>query len=281
MLTDDQLATRIGPRLRAELAGLPVPDMLAALRRRRARRVRAAAVLAALPVVGAAAAAAVFLPGPAAPAQLHAQDTAYLVSRVTRALGAVPADAVVSVQATSEASPLVTDIWARGPDMRIEAFVAGKLVSDSGTVTAGTTTTSVNVDYRDKTWRRSTAEAGDGSSGTVPTRRACDGVDGSLDDPGAMAAELRALVSCGALKAGGTAAVGGVTAIELTSVRDGLTTTWYVDSSTYLPVRMTTTGSGSPSREDFQWLPPTAANLAKLNLPAAPQGFTQAAVPNQ
>jgi hypothetical protein len=40
MLTDDQLAQRIGPRLRAELADLPVHDLLPGLHARRARRTR-------------------------------------------------------------------------------------------------------------------------------------------------------------------------------------------------------------------------------------------------
>jgi hypothetical protein len=291
MLTDDQLAARIGPRLRAELAALPVPDMPAALRRRRARRARAAAALAALPLAGAAAAAAVFLPGRAAPAGLHAQDAAYVVSRVTRAIGAVPGGTVLFIKDTSDASSLVMDLWVRGPDdTRIEAFKAGKLVSDTGWVTAGTTTTTVFVDYRDKTWwrRSSSARAGNGSSGTPgrsSARYECGAVTGSSGNPRSMAAQLRAWVSCGSLKAGGTTAVGGIAVIELTSAKpakDGAITTWYVNSSTYLPVRMTRTGSGdsSSSQDDFQWLPPTAANLARLDLPAAPQGFTQTA-PNQ
>jgi hypothetical protein len=279
MLTDDQLAARIGPRLRAELTGLPAPDLLAALRRRRARRARAAAALAALPLAAAAAAAAVLLPGSAAP---RAQDAAYLVSHVTRALGAVPAGTVLSTQSTSDASSTVIDLWASGPDTRIKISQAGKLVTDTGTVAAGTTTTAV-VDYQDKTWWRSSApSAGDGSSGTPSGKYACDTVDGFTANPASMAADLRAEVSCGSLKAGGTAAVGGVTAIELTSAPwHGLTTTWYVNSSTYLPVRMTTTGPGSSrTQQDFQWLPPTAANLAELDLPAAPPGFTQV-TPNQ
>ena len=53
MFTDDKLAERIGPRLRAELADLPVPDLLSALHRRQARRVRIAAGLTALPVAAA------------------------------------------------------------------------------------------------------------------------------------------------------------------------------------------------------------------------------------
>lgn len=289
MLTDDQLAARIGPRLRAELAGLPVPDMPAALRRRRARRARVAAALAALPVAGAAAATAVLLPGPAAPAAPRTQDAAYVVSRVTRALGAVPGGTVLSVQSTSEASSSVIDLWASGPDTRIKISAAGKLVSDAGTVAAGAATKTVFVDYRDKTWwRSSAASAGDGSSGTASSsgaasgKYACDSVDGFTADPGSMAADLRAEVACGSLKAAGTATVGGVTVIGLTSAaRYGTTTTWYVNSSTYLPVRMTTAGPGSSrSQQDFQWLPPTAANRAELDLPAAPRGFTQVA-PNQ
>jgi hypothetical protein len=65
MLTDDQLATRIGPRLRDELAGLPVPDMLTALRRRRARRARvtAAVTVAVAAPVAAVAALSATLPG--------------------------------------------------------------------------------------------------------------------------------------------------------------------------------------------------------------------------
>lgn len=283
MLTDDQLAARIGPRLRAELAGLPVPDMLAALHRRRARRARAAAALAALPVAGAAVAAAVLFPGPAAPAAPRTQDAAYVVSRVTQALGAVPGGTVLSVQSTSEPPSSVIDIWASGPDMRIKISAAGKLVSDAGTVAAGAATKTVFVDYRDKTWwRSSAATAGDGSSGAASAKSVCDSPDGAAVDPGRMAADLRAWVSCGALKAAGTATMGGVTVIGLTSAaRYGTTFTWYVNSSTYLPVRMTTAGQGSSrSQEDFQWLPPTAANLAELDLPAAPRGFTQVA-PNQ
>jgi hypothetical protein len=283
MLTDDQLAARIGPRLRAELAGLPVPDVLPALRRRRARRARAAAALAALPVAGAAVAAAVLFPGPAAPAAPRAQDAAYVVSRVTRALDAVPGGTVLSVQSTSDDSSTVIDLWASGPDTRIKISAAGKLVSDTGTVAAGTATTTAFVDYQDKTWwRSSAASAGDGSSGTASAKYACDSVDGFTADPGSMAADLRAEVSCGSLKAAATATMGGVTVIGLTSAaRYGLTTTWYVNSSTYLPVVMTTTGPGSSrSQQDFQWLPPTAANLAELDLPAAPPGFTRVA-PNQ
>ena len=54
------------------------------------------------------------------------------------------------------------------------------------------------------------------------------------------------------------------------------TLSWYVSPATYLPVRQTVTRRGTLlSTQDFQWLPPTAANLAKLDLPVPPPGFTR------
>jgi hypothetical protein len=86
---------------------------------------------------------------------------------------------------------------------------------------------------------------------------------------------LRGAVSCGDLKADGTVTVDGVTAIKLTGSigpqKEALT--YYVSPATYLPVRMTL---GHRVQADFQWLPPTPANLAKLALPTPPAGFTQA-----
>ena len=95
-----------------------------------------------------------------------------------------------------------------------------------------------------------------------------------------MAASLQAWVSCGMLTAGGTATVNGVTELELTTVLNGVTYTWYVDPATYLPTRMTTARPGILlAQNDFQWLPPTTANLAEVSLPVAPQGFTQVTAP--
>jgi hypothetical protein len=78
MLTDDQLAQRIGPTLRAELADLPVPDLLPALRRRRARRRRLAASLTVLPVAaGALAVSVVLTTGSAQTVRLPPQPSAH------------------------------------------------------------------------------------------------------------------------------------------------------------------------------------------------------------
>lgn len=252
--------------------------------RRRSMAVGATAVVSA----GAAAiAAAVVLPGPASPAVQHAQDTAYVISHVTRALDAVPASTIFFMQSTNRAA--VTDEWARGGNARIERMTpAGQPVSETGLAGTSTTVTTVVVNDQDKTWSRS-----DKSLGQVPAAAqanaarnaaspACDSRHGFTitDNASNMAASLRAWVSCGELKASGTASVDGVTDITLTTLVNGVTYTWYVNPATYLPARMTTTRPGVLLvQDDFQWLPPTSANLAKLNLPAAPQGFTQVAMP--
>jgi hypothetical protein len=72
-------------------------------------------------------------------------------------------------------------------------------------------------------------------------------------------------------------------------VRDRVRFTLYVDSTTYLPVRMygsdeTYGGAGGPtisaSVTNVQWLPPTAANIAKA-LVTIPPGYTQVSSPAQ
>jgi hypothetical protein len=279
MLTDDQLAARIGPRLRAELAGLPTPDMLAALRRRRARRARVTTAVTTLPVVAAAIAAALVLNEPAAPAVQHAQDTAYVDSHVTQALDAVPAGTISYLRMNFALHSDVTVTWDRGPARLVETFRAGQLVFKSGTAVTSTTMTSVYVNYQDRTWHRSVMRVGPPSAAARPPAISCDNARqlGIPGDASRMVTKLRVLVSCGMLKADGTATVGGVTAIRLTTpANNGFTTAWYISPVTYLPIREATTWSGRLLEEnDFQWLPPTTANLAKLNLPTVPPGFTQ------
>jgi RNA polymerase sigma-70 factor (ECF subfamily) len=113
---------------------------------------------------------------------------------------------------------------------------------------------------------------------TIPCGSADDAIGISVNAK-AIADQLRSRESCGLLKADGTATVGGVTAIRLTEpTNDGVTASWYVNSATYLPIRRTVTQRGVLlSTDAFQWLPRTAANLARLSLPVAPRGFAQVA----
>ena len=271
MLADEQLAARM---LRAERAVLPAADMLHALRRRRARTTVA---LAALPVTAAAIAAAVFLPGgPAVPAT---RDTAYVVSHVTQALDAMPADSILFSQTTVNGT--VSDRWSRTGQTRAEEFRHGQLEYESGRATTRTTVTWVSVSYLHKTWSRSVSPAG----ATAPAPSfACGSAELDNDavffDPRLMAAWLRASVSCGTLKAGGTATVNGVTVIKLIRApvntpdyKQAGTVTYFVNPATYLPNRLTLASGANVT--SLRWLPPTAANLAKLDLPVPPAGFTQ------
>jgi hypothetical protein len=273
MLTDDQLAARIGPRLRAELAGLPTPDMLAALRRRRAHRARVTAALTTLPVAAAAISAAVFLPGPAAPAT---QDTAYVVSHVTQALDAMPADTIMFSHATHNSGPVpVEDTWTNGSQSRFKVFTrAGQLAYDGEQVdsrTASTWTwTWVTVNYLDKTWSRYVGR--DPAPAHAPSFTCASDSTALFNDPSQMAAWLRAGLSCGTLKADGTATVDGVTAIKL---KVNARVAYFVNPTTYLPVRLTGTSGSQVWQDDLEWLPPTTANRAKLNLPVPPRGFTR------
>jgi hypothetical protein len=247
-------------------------DQLAALRRRRARRARVTAALTTLPVAAAAIATS------------FAVQAAIVVATVTilagnapsPALDAVPASTILFTQLTRANSAVVDRTWASGQQMRIERFRAGQLVFESGS-TGTSTLTSVWVTYRDRTWSRSTESVGP-LSATAPAMSCANAGDQPIfSNPSWMAAEVRTMVSCGLLKADGTATAGGVTAIRLIMPADGgFAATWYVSPATYLPIRETVTQRGTLLWTfDFQWLPPTTANLAKLDLPVPPAGFTQ------
>jgi len=54
--------------------------------------------------------------------------------------------------------------------------------------------------------------------------------------------------------------------------------TYWVNATTYLPFRFTATSSGPAFQMRLRWLPPTTANLARLNVPI-PAGFTQVPPP--
>jgi hypothetical protein len=260
---------------------------------RAGRRRRVAAGVTAVASAGAAAiAAAVFVPGSTAPATQQAQDTAYVVSHVSQALDALPTSVILFLRHTATGPRSeVTESWDRGDNDRTEIFDAGKPVSEHGFAGKGTTITSVDISYQDKTWSRSaghfstrSASASEraATAGTFTCVLASD--SGIPDNAKMMAGILRTLVSCGTLKADGTAPLGGATAIRLTMpgtpAAAGTIITWYVNPATYLPIHETVTQRGFLlSSLDFQWLPPTAANLARLSLPAAPQGFTRIPMP--
>jgi hypothetical protein len=275
MITYGHLVARISRRLRAKPAGPPTPDIPAAPRRRPAR---VTAALTTLPVAAATIATAALLPWAVA------RDTAYIASHLTRAPSAVPAGTIMNVQVRRSGSPRgVMEVWAGDDKLRIEDFPqAGKPAYDSGYTRTRTAFTQVTVNYPHKTWTRQTGTPGGPRTPSLTCANATADFYTYVNPSQEQAAWLRTAVSCGTLKPDGTTTIDGVTTIRLApppgkAKNTSFTLYVYVNPKTYLPVRQTATGaSGQVMQVDYQWLPPTAANLAKLNLPAIPPGFTQA-----
>jgi hypothetical protein len=242
----------------------------------------------AVAVVAAAAAAGtavVLIPsGSAKQAPVATQRTAYVVSHVARALDAMPANTVVVMQRTTVPASETFDSWDNstgvGPD-RQEIFTrAGLPISDTGMSFSGRATqltrTTVSVDYQNKTWWRAVSYYGNGSSG-LPTVWTCSNAENEdiIWNPQEMAAQLRTELSCGELNVVGSGTADGVPAVELSRDSGGGAVTYWVNATTFLLFRYTATRSGYPAQQvNLQWLPPTAANLAELNVPI-PAGFTQ------
>lgn len=284
------MSTDITDQLRAGIERVPVevPPGLArvAYRRYRKRRgtARALAALGTAAAVGVVAAAV--LSGPAEPGT-QPVTTAYVVSRVTQALDSIPANAIFFDQSTDlPAGSGRRDAWASQGQSRIEWFTqAGQLVSENGTLNTPTKSESVQVNYQNRTWWRSVdtfPESGTNSGLVPPAKWTCRNSYPAdiLADPASMVDQLRTAVSCGQMKADGTGTVDGVTAVRLAGSLSRFPLTYWVNRTTYLPVRVTWKFGPNPERQfDLQWLPPTKANLAKLNLPTPPAGFRQVDMP--
>jgi hypothetical protein len=170
--------------------------------------------------------------------------------------------------------------------VRHEEFTrAGQPISDSGISFSGSATgvtRITSVDYQNKTWWRSVEPYANGTPELTKAWTCSNvGTDDIVGNPREMAAQLHKALSCGDLKVVGSSTVDGVSAIELSghfSNGDAALTYW-VNATTYLPFRFTAKASGTPAFQmSLRWLPPTAANLAKLNVPI-PAGFTQVPPP--
>jgi hypothetical protein len=88
-------------------------------------------------------------------------------------------------------------------------------------------------------------------------------------------------LTCGLFTVAGRQWIDGVDAIKLTGHTPAAGTTIWVDSSSYLPVRLTgrvqliSGGTDAATLTiDFRWLPPTSANLKELTAPI-PNGFRE------
>jgi len=249
------------------------------------RRIPGAVAVAAV-AAAAGTAVAVIHSGPAKPAPVAAQTTAYVVSRIAQALDAMPDKTVVFTQRTTDpASDPIIDTWADpGAGSRQENFTltgqpeSASEISFSGPATQLTRTVTV-VDYRNKTWWRSASFYGNGNVPATVWNCSNIGTDDLNWNPHEMAAQLHTELSCGDLKAVGSGTAGGVPAVKLSGYFNGSgTLTYWVNTTTYLPFRFTAAGSGPTFQMNLQWLPPTAANLATVNVPI-PAGFTRVPPP--
>ena len=178
----------------------------------------------------------------------------------------------------------------RGQQYRVAIYASsGQPAGEEGAVTAGRQRTTTSVSYQDKTWWRQTDALPPPVASTPES--SCE--DATVLAGGAVkssSARIRAALSCGQYVIASTKWVDGVRALKLkptqalSSATGPLptTTVLWVDASAYLPVRdvvTITVGSHvTTTQADFQWLRPTPANLAELDVPIA-AGFTQVRPP--
>lgn len=268
-------------------------DAARARRRRRQRRLVVRACAAAGTAAAVAAAAVVLATGRSA-GQPPMLTDAYVVRQVQAALSAAQANDGKVMQAVT----------------RIPAFQGGTITSwtyrDAGLdqvplahgpriqahQVAGSAATYTFVDYPSRTWSREVVKLRPGERpmtipelGQLSTTPGCAKAMASrapvLDWPGYLRAEL----ACGAFRYSGYATVDGTRVVTLTSVpvpgAADRETLW-VSPRTYLPVRvvsqplpyvgMMLPGANQPVVSNFQWLPPTPANVAKVSA-IIPAGF--------
>jgi hypothetical protein len=291
-MNDHDLITAMRESFTDVQSATPVEQIVSRSRAIRARRRIPGAV--AVVAVAAAAVTAVALissgsgpgpakPGPATSASAAAHTTAYVVSHVARALDAMPENTVVFTRQTTvpATSGNNIDTWRdEAGTSRMETFApsgqpaADSAITFSGPVTGLTRTVTV-VDYQNKTWWRASSFYGNGNVPATAWTCSNVGTDDLNFNPHEMAAQLRTELSCGDLK---IVASGGPT-VELSGNFNGSgTLTYWVNATTYLPFRFTAARGGPTLQMNLRWLPPTAANLALLNVPI-PAGFTQVPPP--
>jgi hypothetical protein len=292
-------------------------------RRRRAARaamVSATAAVTAAAAVIAATGIAGGTPAPAGPSAAQARTVAYVTSRVKQALAsenlvyAARSHNTVGEKNAGE-STITLATWAYGSRGRFEEFAGSRwcpprggcthrggsgLYLASGTALVGGKLTGVYVTYYNRKWSVLPSSKPDRAC----SRTAALESFGPSVPASRWPAFIGATLACGAGSVTGHVRVDGVEATKITGKPVTIKLpagearaegekwatsrwTWYVNSTTYLPVRMdswsSTYGGRWPastasSVTDVQWLPPTAANIAKAMV-TIPAGFRQVSSP--
>jgi hypothetical protein len=208
------------------------------------------------------------------------QTASYVVRRMRSALAANHGVLRISDHAPdSQTGQPVWDIIWSSPDRpttrTVDLDPAGHPVTGYLVTIWPKRTVSIVISYGSKTWSRTVYPFGSAAPAGGPAPR--------HETPAQGAARLRAEVASGQLTLVGPARVDGQRAIELrqgTAAR-GMLRIW-VSPDTYLPIRTVSTPPGVPAsspqaiRDDYTWLPDTAANRHLLTRAAAiPAGFRQ------
>jgi hypothetical protein len=164
--------------------------------------------------------------------------------------------------------------------VRDQSFVNGQPAYDETMVTANGVTLATVMDVPDRAWWTLSTAA---PTGSCPSGINCVVVTA----PSSLTpAQIQAEVQAGTLHViGGQQLVDGHQTIELSGFAAqaapafGAFDLW-IDASTYLPVRSSTTRSDrtGTATSDFEWLAPSAANLAQLQV-TVPPAFTYSALP--
>ena len=279
---------------------VPVPRGLAhraARARRRRMAVRAAAGAGAAAVTAAVVIAATGGAGAGGGGAMQARTTAYVVSRVEKALAGQ--HLVLRGRTSGVWGPSIS--WTYGPRNRFEELTgSGEPYLAVGTALIGGKLTGVYVTYYNRKWSLLPE--------SIPAN-ACSKT-GALEMAGPPVpasnwpAFIRATLACGAATVTGHVQIDGVETLKITgapvtfklppgearAVREKWARdqwTLYVNPKTYFPVRISGSGYtyGGPapstyttSATDIQWLPPTTANIAKT-LVTIPAGFRQVSSP--
>jgi hypothetical protein len=239
-------------------------------RRTIALRMTAAGAAAAI-AVGALAAGGLAAPGRTGPpAAVTAHDAAYILRQATKAMTQNHGDRVEFLQETfySTGSKASGHLEAWIYQDRSSAWVYsadGRLEIRSWTVTAHGTITTTTVDYAARSWSRTAQPAIPAPPGNCSARR----------EAASNPIPLPQVLACSTFVIAGHDDIGGVNAVKLTETsHGGWATTVWVDPSSYLAVRLTTSHNGERSNQaDFRWLAPAPGTVDKLAAPQIPAGF--------